>query len=364
MENPFVYFSGMKDPRVDRTKRHMLDDIIAITMMAAICGYVSWEQVETYGKAKIGWLQTFLKLPCGIPSHDTFCRVMSLLDPDELQKRFFEWTKAVAKITEGELISIDGKTIRGSANKKEGTITHLVSAWATKNNIALGQVKTDAKSNEITAIPELLRLLVLKGCIVTIDAMGCQKHIAQTIVEKEADYILALKGNQANLFEQTKDSFRFLQAFSTDTDVDINGDRIETRECMVLTDLSMIEKKEEWFGLKSVVKVESERIFKSSGKIEKQTRYYISSLIESAAFFNHSIRSHWGIENKLHWVLDVAFDEDKMRKRIGHSAQNFSVASRIALNLLRNETSFKKSIPLKQTKASLDDEYMKKVLNF
>lgn len=255
--------------------------------------------MESFGKSKEAWLRTILKLPEGIPSHDTFNRVFSLLDPKCLEDGFFRWTRSVANLTEGEVVSIDGKSIRGSRGKK--SIVHMVSAWAGANNIALGQLKVGDKSNEITAIPELLKLLVLKGCIVTIDALGCQKDIASSIIDKEADYILALKSNQGHLLQQTKDSFRFLDAKSVSEEVDAGHGRVETRICSALDDLSMIRQKGEWKNLQSLVRVESERYIKATGDSEKETRFYISSLPADAALLNRSIRSHWGIENSLHY---------------------------------------------------------------
>jgi predicted transposase YbfD/YdcC len=267
-------------------------------------------------------------------------------------------------LTEGEVISLDGKTICGSRDNRKKSIVHMVSAWAGVNNIVLGQVKVDGKSNEITAIPELLKLLVLKGCIVTIDAMGCQKEIASQIIAGEADYIPALKGNQGNLLEQTEDSFRFLPANTVSEETDSGHGRVERRVCTVVNDLSMIENVEQWENLQCLVRIEAERYFKSTGKTERETRFYISSLPADATLLNKSIRSHWGIENSLHWILDVAFNEDNSRKRAGHAAQNFSVLNRIALNLLKNEMTSKRGIKGKRLKAGWDNEYLKKLLNF
>jgi len=238
--------------------------------------------MEDFGKAKLSWLKTFLKLPEGIPSHDTFNRVFSLLDPKKLGECFLQWTRAVFRTTEGEVISIDGKTICGSRDNGKKSIVHMlalcaahvVSAWAEVNNIVLGQLKVDDKSNEITAIPELLKLLVLKGCIVTIDAMGCQKDIASQIIVQEADYVLALKGNQGNLLQQTEDSFRFLPIKSVSEEIDADHGRVERRVCSVIDDLSMIEAREDWKNLQSIVKVEAERYMKSTGKSETETRFY------------------------------------------------------------------------------------------
>ena len=362
MEHTLQFFSGIKDPRTDRTKAHLLEDIIVIAILSVLCGAETWNEMEEFGKAKESWLRTILKLPGGIPSHDTFNRVFSLLDPKSLEECFIQWTNSVAKLTEGEVISIDGKTICGSRDKKKNSVVHMVSAWAGVNNIVLSQVKVDDKSNEITAIPELLKLLVLKGCIVTIDAMGCQKEIASAIIDQKADYILALKGNQGNLLEQTEDSFRFLEKQSVSQEIDAGHGRVEKRICTVISDLSMIEQKEQWKNLKSLVRVDAERYIKSTGKTETETRLYISSLTADASLLNKSIRAHWGIENSLHWILDVAFNEDDSRKREGHAAQNFSVLTRIALNLLKNETTTKCGIKGKRLKAGWDNKYLKKII--
>jgi len=231
MENPIHYFSGIKAPRIDRTKAHLLEDIIVISILSVLCGAETWNNMEDFGEEKEDWLKTFLKLPEGIPSHDTFNRVFSILDPQLLEEAFIQWTCSVARLTDGEVINIDGKTICGSGDKKEKRIVHMVSAWANVNNIVSGQVKVDDKSNGITAIPELLKLLVLKSCIVTIDAMGCQKEIAWAIIAVEANYILSLKGNQGNLLEQTEDSFRFLDVASANEELDAGHGRVERRVC-------------------------------------------------------------------------------------------------------------------------------------
>jgi predicted transposase YbfD/YdcC len=249
--------------------------------------------MEEFGKAKEGWLKTFLRLPEGIPSHDTFNRVFSALNPEELEGCFMDWTRSAADLCENEVIAIDGKSMRGSRSAGKKSIVHMVSAWAEKNHMVLGQTKVEEKSNEITAIPKLLDLLVVKGCIVTIDAMGCQKNIAAKIIEKEADYLLALKGNQGNLVEQVEDSFRFLPVNTFDEELDCGHGRVETRKCSVISDLSLIASKEEWAGLKSLVKIESERYIKSTGDTEHETRLYISSLQADAGLINRSVRAHW-----------------------------------------------------------------------
>ena len=358
----FNYFSEIQDPRVNRTKVHLLEDIIIIAILSVICGAETWNDMEEFGKAKLSWLKTFSRLEGGIPSHDTFNRVFSLLDPTEVENCFIQWTSSIAHLIQHEVISIDGKTMRGSRNKKKNSVVHMVSAWASTNNIVLGQLKVDAKSNEITAIPELVQLLVLENTIVTIDAMGCQKDIAAAIIDKKADYILALKGNQGNLLEQTEDSFCLLKAESVSEEIDAGHGRVERRTCSVISDLSMIEKKGDWKKLKSLIRIDAERYIKSTGKTEKEQRYYISSLPTDAELLNKSVKFHWGVENKLHWTLDVAFNEDNSRKRQGYAAQNFSVLCRIALNLLKKEATVKYGIKCKRLKAGWDNDYLLKLL--
>ena len=351
MESPIPYFSSLTDPRVERTKSHLLEDILLISISAIISGAESWNDIELFGKSKEDWLRTFLSLPEGIPSHDTFNCVFSSLDPVELEKCFMEWTRSVAELTQNEVIRIDGKSMRGTPEHGSKSIVHMVSAWAAENHIVLGQIKVDEKSNEITAIPKLLDLLAIEGCIVTIDAMGCQKEIAKAIIDKEVDYVLTLKGNQGNLEEQVEDSFRFCPVISSEQEIDMGHGRIETRRCSVITDLSMIEKKEEWINLQSLIKIESERYNKCKQTTEKETRLYISNLPPYANLINRSVRSHWSVENSLHWVLDVAFSEDHSRKRAGNTAQNFSMLNKIVPNLLKNEKQTKVGVKGKGLKA-------------
>jgi len=363
MPSPLSFFSELRDPRIERTKAHSLSDILFIAIASVICGAETWNDMELFGKSKECWLRTVLRLPEGIPSHDTFNRVFSLLDPKELEEGFLQWVRSVTQLTEGEVVSIDGKSIRGSRGKGGKSIVHMVSAWAGENNVVLGQIKVDDKSNEITAIPELLKLLVLKGCIVTIDAIGCQKGIAEEIASKEADYILALKSNQGSLLQQAEDSFRLLAAKSVSEEVDAGHGRVETRICSVVDDLALVRQKEEWKNLRTLVRIESERYMKATGESAKETRYYISSLPADASLLNRSIRSHWGVENSLHWVLDVAFNEDHSRKRAGYAAQNFSVINRIALNLLKNDKATKHGVKGKRLKAGWDEKYLMDIIN-
>lgn len=362
MDSPLKYFAELTDPRVERTREHLLEEILLIAIAAVLSGANSWNEIEDYGKAKKQWLKTFLRLPAGIPSHDTFNRVFSALDPEELEKGFVAWVASIARLTSGEVVAIDGKSLRGSKVTGKKALVHMVSAWANHNNLVLAQRKVDDKSNEITAIPKLLQALELAGAVVTIDAMGCQRAIAQQIIEKEADYILAVKQNQGHLLEEIQDSFRMLPVEAVAEEVDAGHGRVERRICSVIGDLSLLEKTAQWAGLRTIARIEAERFDKTTGSSEQQTRYYISSLPPRAPQLNSTIRQHWGIENKLHWVLDVAFSEDLSRKRQGHAAQNFSLLTRIALNLLKQDKTCKLGIHGKRLKAGWDNDYLLKVL--
>jgi predicted transposase YbfD/YdcC len=362
MENPLKYFSELRDPRVERTKEHLLEEILLITIAAVLSGADSWNEIEDYAHAKHEWLKSFVGLPGGIPSHDTFNRVFSLLDPAELEKSFLGWVRSMAKLTAGEVVAIDGKSLRGTGQSDKRAIVHMVSAWANTNNLVLGQQRVDDKSNEITAIPKLLSVLELSGTVVTIDAMGCQKTIAQKIVDKQADYILAVKENQPHLLEDIRDSFKMLPCDSVVEQIDCGHGRVETRRCWTLGDLSLVEQAPQWPQLKTLVRIQAERYHKATGKTEREVRYYISSLGPAAAQLNSNIRQHWSIENKLHWVLDVAFGEDASRKRTGNAAHNFALINRIALNLLKQNKTSKLGMKGKRLKAGWDNDYLLKIL--
>lgn len=357
-------FSHLEDPRRDITKLHPLNDILLISILAVICGAETWKDIQTFGTSKEEFLQTFLELPNGIPKLDTYRRVFAALNSEAFENCFIQWVKQLAKINDKEVIAIDGKTIRGAKAHGKKSPIHMVSAWACENNLVLGQVKTHEKSNEITAIPELLKVLCLENTIITIDAMGCQQKIASAIIEKDADYILAVKENQKHLYEDIELEFKLTDAEQENSSLDFGHGRIETRKCSILTNLKGIEGATNWKNLNTIIKVESIREFKNSDRDnEESCRYYISSLIADAEKFQNAIRSHWAIENKLHWSLDVAFSEDASRKRTGNSAQNFSLINKIALNLLKNEKTAKQGVKGKRFKAALDNEYLKKVLN-
>jgi predicted transposase YbfD/YdcC len=362
MDNPLKYFAELRDPRIERNREHLLEEILLIAIAAVLSGAESWNDIADYGEDKREWLKTFLTLPSGIPSHDTFNRVFAALDPEEMERGFMAWVSSIAKLTAGEVVAIDGKTLCGAREAGKKALVHMVSAWASTNNLVLAQRKVDEKSNEITAIPKLLDALELAGTVVTVDAMGCQREIASRIIEKEADYVLAVKDNQGLLAEQVRDSFLLLNADAVSEEIDCGHGRVEQRRCSVIADLSMVDKAAEWASLQGLVRIQSERYHKATGKTEREIRYYITSLSPDAARLNRVIRQHWGIENKLHWVLDVGFGEDLDRKRAGHAAQNFSLINRIALNLLKHETTFKRGIKGKRLKAAWNHPYLLKLL--
>ena len=360
MDNPLKYFSELTDPRVERNREHLLEEILLIAIAAVLSGAESWNDMADYGEDKREWLQTFLTLPGGIPSHDTFNRVFQALDPEEMERGFAAWVSSIAKLTAGEVVAIDGKTLCGTREAGKKALVHMVSAWASANNLVLGQRKVDEKSNEITAIPKLLNALELAGTVVTVDAMGCQREIASLIVEKKADYVLAVKDNQGLLAEPARDSFLRMNSDSVSEEIDCGHGRVEQRRCSVIADLSMVEKAAEWASLQGLVRVESQRYHKATGKTEREIRYYITSLRPDAARLNSVIRQYWGIENKLHWVLDVGFGGELGRKRAGNFAQNFSLLNSIALNLLKLDTTFKRAIKAKRLKAAWNHPYLLK----
>jgi len=370
-ENVFAeHFAGVTDPRVERHKEHLLIDILGLTVCAAICGADGFVATEEYGKSNKDWLKRFLKLPSGIPSHDTIGGVLGRIDPEEFEEGLREWTATIFEKTEGKVVAIDGKTLRrsyDSASKKAAL--HMVSAWASgdhqQGNLTLGQVKTADKSNEITAIPELLNLLDVSGCLVTIDAMGCQKEIAEKIArESGADYVLGLKGNQGELRRDTEAIFEEVGDSKGDFCKSVHGDhgRVEVRRCQVLeVACKGLVDTEGWEGLRTVCWVESERHLKG-GEVQRETRLFISSLGADAEELLEATRTHWHIENKLHWVLDVAFREDENRIRSGHAAENMAGVRRLATSLLENETTSSVGIKNKRLKAAWDEEYLLKVL--
>ncbi len=362
------HFSNIEEPR-HHNIQHKFIDIISISICAIICGSETWTQIEEYGRSKHEWFSKFLELPNGIPSHDTFGRFFSLLNPDQFSKAFISWTKSISRLTKKSVVAFDGKTLRHSYDKKnKKKAIHEISAWSHENGIVLGQIKTDEKSNEITAIPELIKLLELKDTIITIDAMGCQKNIALCIVNSGADYVLALKENHLNLHndvelffqESMKTSIKKNPYISYCKTIDGDHGRVEIRRYWSTSNIDWLQGKENWTGLKTIIMVERERHV--DGEISTETAYYISSLTEEIKIIAHAIRNHWSIENSLHWCLDVAFREDLCRVRKKHAPENFAVLRHIALNLLKREKSLKGGIQTKRLKAGWDNNYLAKIL--
>ena len=361
-------FGQIEDPRMDRQKKHKLLDIVAIAVCASIAGADGWAAIELLGKSKESWLRTFLELKNGIPSHDTFGRVFSLLAPDTFQEAFREWVRAIQGKVEG-LVAIDGKTVRGSHDRPNGKkAIHIVSAWAVENGVSLGQVKVDDKSNEITAIPELLRLLDLKGCLVSIDAMGCQRDIAQKIVDAGGEYLLAVKGNQETLAEDVEQEFKHAQGdgfahmdhLYRDV-LDKGHGRIERRQYWYTHDIQGLGTLERWPKLNGMVMCRATRT--NHGETSVEDRYFItSSTHNDVVKISDAVRNHWSIENGLHWSLDVAFLEDHSRIRSGYAAENMAALRKIALNALKNNTSRKGGIKAKRLQAGWDNRYMEDIL--
>lgn len=368
------YFSNMTDQCQAYKIEHLLSEILFITVLATIAGADDFEEIERYAQDKEKWLSTFLKLPGGIPSHDTFNRVLCMIDPREFEANFICWINdykdQLPVSIEQDIIPIDGKTICNSKDTYTGKkAVHMVSAMSTKYSLVLGQKKCEEKSNEITAIPDLLQMLSIAGAIITIDAMGCQKNIAELILSKGADYVLALKGNQGNLhkevagfFENTKQKEFKKYIHEQDEYTEKSHGHIETRECTTITDLSWLLETDPWAGIKSIVKIKATVINMSNGKQTIEDRYYISSLDGNAKLLNKAVRTHWHIENNLHWVLDVVFREDYCRLRTGNGAENMNIIRKIALNKMKADKSEKCSMKVKRKKCSWNDSYALKVL--
>jgi len=371
------HFKELTDPRVDRTKAHELTDIMVIALCTLLCGGETFNDMEDFGLAKREWFQTFLTLRHGIPSHDTFNRVFAALDPGQFLDCFLRWTQSLREAVPQEIVALDGKALRRALNQDQ-SIQYIVSAWAESNSLVLGQLKVADKSNEITAVPELLRVLELSGCIVTLDAMGCQKQIAKEIIEADADYVLALKGNQEKVHAEVKSfldatlveravqrpqgavvpkEVATLKEFET---VEKDHGRLETRRYFQSDFLDWFADKEKWEGLRTVGMVESVR--EINGKATQERRYYLCSLKPDAKEFARAVRGHWGVENKLHWTMDVSFREDQSRARKGHAAENLATLRRLALNLLKRERTKKRGIKGKMLNASWDHSYLLRLL--
>lgn len=358
-------FRDLPDPRVDRTRDHELGDILVIALCTLLCGGDTFTDMERFGEAKQDWLRTFLRLPAGIPSHDTFNRVFSALNPKAFMECFQRWTQGVRKAIAQEIVALDGKALRRALREK--SVPYIVSAWAVENGLALGQVKVEEKSNEITAIPELLRALELAGCIVTIDAMGCQKNIAREVREADADYVLALKGNQETVHEEVKSFLDDALAHGPGTlagyeTTEKDHGRIEIRRYWQTDRIEWFADRLKWEGLATVGMVESERQIPGKS-VTLERRYFLSSLPVDAKRFAEAVRGHWSVENNLHWMLDVQFGEDQCRVRMGYADQNMAALRRLALNILKREPK-KSSIKGKQKIAGWNDAYLLRVLGF
>ena len=380
------HFAQLDDPRVERTKLHRLLDIVVIALCAVIAGAESWDDIALFGQTKADWLRQFLVLPNGIPSHDTFNRVFAALDPEQFRAGFQVWVQAVADVLPTQVIAVDGKTVRRSHDRQRGkSAIHMVSARATQSQLVLAQVKVDEKSNEITAIPDLLRTLELSGCLVTLDAMGCQRAIADQIGAQGADYVLALKDNQPDLRDDVADCFALADVEPYDgvrhdqhTRVTKAHGRLELHHHTVLADpahLDWLQAEQQWPGLRALGRVQVERRSLDGAtpltRPATEVRYYLlSRLMRAEAFgaaaFGAAVRSHWGIENQVHWVLDVTFHEDASRMRAGHAAENVAVLRHIALNLLRQTPATTprgpRSLKAKRLKAAWDTGYLLRIL--
>jgi predicted transposase YbfD/YdcC len=363
------HFQDLPDPRRDRTKDHPLMSVITIAILGILSGADGFVGIEAYGKGKQSWLETFLELPHGIPSHDTFGRVFGLLSPEELEKRFLSWISSITETLQINVIHIDGKTTRGSYDReKKLKALHTVSAWSSEHGLVLAQQKVEGKTNEIKAVPLILKLLNLKGAVITLDAMGTQLEIVRQIKAGGGDYVIGLKGNQGKLNQGIRDWFQEAEtqgwkgiAFSTDETVNGGHHRIERRQVIAVNvdQLPPLHRQTQWDGLTTIVRVRSTR--QLWNKTTQEDRFYISSLLPEAAGHNRLIRSHWSVENSLHWVLDVTFNEDASRVRQGHAAQNLNLIRRLSVNLLKREPS-KASLKMKRYKAGLDNDFLMKIL--
>lgn len=370
--NYYYHFANFTDSRQKVKIKHLLTEILFISILATVAGAEDIEDIARYARAKRKWLSTFLILPGGIPSHDTFNRVLCMIDHEEFEKKFISWVSDYREQlpidNEKDIIPIDGKTICNSKDINKGKkAIHMVSAMSTKYGLILGQKKCAEKSNEITAIPELLDMINIASAIITIDAMGCQKKIAEKIISKNADYILALKGNQGNLhdeiidfFEKTKQPEFKKYIYQTDTQIEKDHGRIETRQCSTITNLGWLLEPSQWKDLKSIVKIKSTVII--GDKQTSEERFYISSLDGNAKLLNMAIRTHWHIENKLHWILDVIFREDYCRLRSGNGAENMNIVRKIAINKMKSDKSNKDSLKGKKKRCGWEDNYAIKIL--
>jgi predicted transposase YbfD/YdcC len=364
-----THFGNLRDPRASHSIEHKLLDILIISICGTISGANDFTAIAEYGKSKENWLKTFLELENGIPSADTFERIFARLNPTELQKCFIGWMEAVHQTTDGELLNIDGKTLRGAKEAGNSrSLIHMVSVWSATQHLVLGQKKVHEKSNEITAISPLLEMLAIRGCLVSIDAMGCQREIAKAIIEQGADYVLALKGNQGDLHDDVRQLFTSARAqkfhnieHQFHSTVEKGHGRIEKRCYWTMGNTEFLIGAEKWTGLKSIGMVESER--NVQGVVSVEQRYYILSIESDVHRFSQSVRSHWSIENQLHWILDVGFDEDASQCCRGYTAENLAVIRHVGLNLLSRDKKTKVGVKTKRLKAGWDDNYLKDILN-
>lgn len=355
------YLGQVWDPRINRRKLHLLDDIVLLVLIAVICGCESWETIEEFGKNKIVFLRKYLTLSNGIPSHDTIERLFKRMDNTVFSGVLHQWGNLLRDKGVGDIVSVDGKTLRGSKDELNGRYAiHLVSAWCNKNRLVLGHVKTECKTNEIEAVKELLGLLDIEGSVITADAMSCQKEIIKQIVGQKADYIIAVKDNQKNLKQDIAFEFKTKTHIDTHQWTEKDHGRIETRTCHVINNLNDLEGRENWAELKSIVKIISTRDVK--GIQTQEERFYISSKLQTSAYFNRAIRTHWGIENSLHWTLDVQFNEDKSRKRKDNAAENFATVRRLALTKLTNTPFKRQGINNRRLIASWNETYLAEIL--
>ncbi len=367
----FRSFTSLPDPRSARGRRHKAMDVIVIALCGAICGVDNAEELEEFGDAKESWFKTFLELPFGIPSQDTFLRFFAALNPSEFRRCFVEWAESLREHGTERIIAVDGKSIRAALdNARGGLRVHMVNAWLCDEGLVLGSLRTAAKSNEITAMPELLRLLNVRGCTVTTDAMGCQREIARVVVEGGGDYMLHVTDNQPTLHKDIADYFEFvdkggehLNLISTHATVDGDHGRIEERTYAHTTDVNWFQNKDIWPGLASFAKVTSKRTVLSTRKTSIETRYYISTYTApDACRAGYAIRRHWGVENEMHWVLDMGFDEDHSRCRTGNAGENFAIIRHVALNLIKQETTKKRGVLTKRKRCGWDHDYLLKVI--
>ncbi len=360
----FEHIRVVSDPRSERNKKHRLETIMFIAICGVSCGAETWVDLQRFGKMKKEWLSKYVDLSYGIPSHDTFGRVFSLLDPKGFQESFLRWIQSVSQRTHGRVVAIDGKSLRRSHDRAKGReALHLVHAWSVSNHMLLGEVKTEAKSNEITAIPELLKLLELHGAIVTLDAIGTQKEIVGDIVQKGGDYAVALKGNHGVMHEEVRlywDDKELRKEADHYETVEKGHGRLEERHCWSTEDLDWFQDKAQWPGLRSIGCVESKRTIQ--GETSTERRYYLSSLPADAKELAEAVRGHWCVENNLHWVLDVVFREDESRVRIGHAAENFALLRRMCLSLIKMEKTSKASLKGRRLSAGWNDAYLEKIL--